>query len=114
MKVIKKEDAELFNNSSVCSVVEYSFGDSDLDLGVSTIEGRYPDRGYALNEKSKMIVYVIDGKGRLYTEGDMTYFEVGDTLLINAGEKYYWDSEYCVLSIVSNPAWSSLQYKVVD
>lgn len=114
MRVIKREDAEVFNNSPVCSVVEYSFGDSDLDLGLSTIEGRYPEKGFAINEKSKMIIYVVDGKGRLYVLDDMIYFEKGDTILINAGEKYYWDSEYCVISIVSNPAWSALQYKVVD
>lgn len=113
MRIIKREDAEVFNNSSVCSVCEYSFGDNDLDLGLSTIEGRYPDKGFALNEKSKMIVYVVEGKGRLYVNDEMIYFEKGDTILINALEKYYWDAEYCVLSIVSNPAWSSLQYKVV-
>lgn len=113
MRIIKKEDAELFNNSPVCDVVEYSFGDCDLDLGVSTIKGRYPDKGFSLNEKSKMIVYVVEGKGKLYLEDDMIYFEVGDTILINAGEKYYWDSDYCVLSIVSNPAWSALQYKQI-
>lgn len=114
MKILKCEDSEVFKNSDVCSVREYSFGDKDLDLGISTIDGRYPSKGYSVNEKSKMIIYILEGKGRIVVDEDYCYFEQGDVIMINPMEKYYWDTEHCVASIVSTPAWSSLQYKVID
>ena len=45
MKVIKYSDAEKGKNSDKCNTLEYSFEDKDIDIGIATITGRYPDNG---------------------------------------------------------------------
>lgn len=113
MQVIKLKDAFKSSNSSVCKTIEYSFGDKDLDLGTATITGRYPDTGFCVNTVSKELIYVLEGKGTLNFENESVQFEKGDSILIEPSEKYYWDSDYCVVSMSCTPAWSVEQHKVI-
>lgn len=63
MEIIKFDDALTGQNSELCKTIEYSFQDKDIDLGVATLLGRFPDKGYAFNEISKELVYVVAGSG---------------------------------------------------
>lgn len=45
MQIIKSSDAINGVNSDKCKTLEYSFGDKDIDLGLATITGRYPENG---------------------------------------------------------------------
>ena len=65
MKVIKYSDAEKGKNSDKCNTLEYPFEDKDIDIGIATITGRYPDNGYGINTKCKELIYVIEGNGKL-------------------------------------------------
>jgi len=49
MKIIKNTEAMKGTNSEKCKTIEYFFGDKDIDLGLATITGRYPDDGYCVN-----------------------------------------------------------------
>lgn len=113
MQVIKKSNAIRGTNSDKCETLEYSFNDKDIDLGIATITGRYPESGYCVNIISKELIYVLDGKGKLYFENSCIEFEKGDSILINLNEKYYWDSTYCIISMACTPAWTSEQHKLV-
>ena len=44
--------------------------DKDIDLGIATIRGRYPDEGYGVNLISKELIYVIEGRGTLNFENE--------------------------------------------
>ena len=65
MKIIKSHSGEKKNNSSKCSIVEYSIN-SELDMAIAEISGREPINGFAMNSKSKEIAYVISGKGEVH------------------------------------------------
>jgi len=114
LKSIKYSNASTGNNSDKCKTLEYSFGDKEIDLGVATITGRYPEKGYCMNLVSKELVYVIEGNGTIYFENKKVDFSKGDAILIEPKEKYYWKSDYCVVSMTCTPAWSLEQYKTVE
>lgn len=114
MKIIKCSDAIKGNNSDKCKTIEYSFGDEDIDLGIAIITGRYPENGFCVNLISKELIYVIDGSGKICLEDSFIKFSKGDSILINNNEKYYWESEYCKVSMACSPAWSEKQYKLVQ
>jgi len=114
VELIKNAYAVKGNNSDCCKTVEYSFGDKDIDLGIATITGRYPESGFCFNSVSKELIYVLDGNGKLYFENDCLEFEKGDSILIYPNEKYYWDSTYCVVSMSCTPAWSEEQHQIVQ
>ncbi len=113
MKVIKEKEALKGENSDKCKTLEYSFQDKDIDLGIATITGRYPQVGYCVNTNCKELIYVLDGKGRIYFENQEISFKKGDSILIDRNEKYYWDSEYCSVSMACTPAWTAEQHKLV-
>ena len=114
MQVIKYSDAIKGSNSDKCKTLEYSFNNKDIDLGIATITGRYPETGYCVNTISKELIYVLDGKGKIYFDNNYIEFEQSDSILINPGEKYYWDTEYCVVSMSCTPAWDEKQHKLVQ
>ena len=114
MKVIKSEEAIKGSNSDKCKTVEYSFGDKEIDLGLATITGRYPENGYCVNLISKELIYVLEGSGKLYFEDRVIEFLTGDSILIDNNEKYYWETEYCKVSMTCTPAWTEEQHKLVD
>lgn len=114
MQVIKYSDAIEGANSDKCKTLEYSFNDKDIDLGIATITGRYPENGYCVNTISKELIYVLEGNGKLNFENDFVEFEKGDSILIDSNEKYYWDSTYCVVSMSCTPAWNEEQHKYVE
>jgi len=113
MKIIKNNEAEVGANSEKCKTIEYSFGDKDIDLGIAVITGRYPEEGYGVNLISKELIYVLEGTGELCFEDRKISFEKGDSILINNNEKYYYETEYCKISMACTPAWSREQHKLV-
>lgn len=114
MQIIKNNNARKSANSDKCKTLEYSFNDKDIDLGIATITGRYPEKGYCVNTISKELIYVLDGNGNLCFENNDVEFEKGDSILINPNEKYYWDSTFCVVTMACTPAWNEEQHKLVQ
>ena len=114
MKIIRNIDAIKGANSDKCKTIEYSFEDADIDLGLATITGRYPDEGYCINLISKELVYVLEGSGKLCFEDKSISFSKGDAILINNNEKYYWDTKYCEVSMTCTPAWNPEQHKIIN
>lgn len=113
MEIIKKHEAVKGENSNKCKTLEYSFGDKDIDLGIAIITGRYPANGYCVNKISKELIYVIEGSGRLCFLDKSIEFVPGDAILINNNEKYYWETEYCKVSMSCTPAWSVEQHEII-
>ena len=114
MMIIRSEDAIVGANSDKCKTIEYSFGDSDIDLGLAVITGRYPDKGFCVNLISKELIYVIEGFGELCFDNEVIKFKEGDAILIENNRKYYWDTNYCKVSMSCSPAWNLEQHKIVE
>lgn len=114
MEVIKLKAAEKGSNSDVCSTLEYSFKDKDIDFSIAEITGRYPNKGYTVNHKSKELIYVIKGCGTIFFESHQVEFNEGDCVLIEPNEKYYWLSEDAKVALACTPAWSKDQYEEVE
>lgn len=114
MQIIRNENAIKGANSDKCKTLEYSFGDKDIDLGVAVITGRYPESGYCKNIVSKELIYVLEGTGTLYFENESINLSVGDSILIDSNEKYYWDTTYCKVSMTCTPAWTEEQHILTE
>lgn len=115
MKLVKKENSEKIKNSDTSYIFEYSkeLNDKDLDFCINTIEGRYPEKGYASNLVCKEICYILEGSGTINKKGQKTYFKQGDVILIDKQEIYYWEGK-CRIIMICNPAWYKEQCKLID
>lgn len=113
MKEIKLANAQAFTKNETCKTLEYSFGDEDIDLGIATISGRFPESGFCKNTISKELIYVIEGSATICFRDKKVEIGVGDAVLIDVGDEYYWDTDYCKVSMSCSPAWSPEQHVLV-
>jgi len=56
--------------------------------------------------------YIISGSGKLVVEDKEYELTAGDLVLINPGEKFYWQGNMEIFMPCA-PAWSPDQYKTV-
>ena len=112
MKIVKKGQAEVHKNSDACTAVEYPLDDKDINGAVIELNGRYPDKGRVINLKCKEMAYVIKGSGRLVVEGEETKLNEGDLVLIEAGEKFFWEGNMQIF-MPCTPAWYPEQHKSI-
>ncbi|KKU29192.1 MAG: hypothetical protein UX80_C0008G0025 [Candidatus Amesbacteria bacterium GW2011_GWA2_47_11b] len=112
MKKAKLEQAKEFKNSNSCMALEYSLGDKDINAAVIKLNGRYPENGRAVNTECKEVGYVVEGSGKLVVEDKTVRLKKGDVVLIEVGEKYYWEGNL-VMFIPCTPAWTPKQHKLV-
>ena len=113
MKIIHKNQTHEFKNSDVCTASEYPLGDEDINGAVIKLKGRYPGKGRIVNLKCKEMAYVVQGSGKLMVEGKEINLERGDLVLIEPGEKYYWDGNMTMF-VPCTPAWYPEQHQEVE
>ncbi|KTD24941.1 Uncharacterised protein [Legionella lansingensis] len=113
MKVIFKDQTTERKNSDRCIVTEYPIGAPHIDFAVVKIKGRYPDNRRTTNLVCQEIVYVHFGHGRVVVNEQETQLNAGDVVLIEAGEKYFWEGNM-ELFISCRPAFHIDQHQLVD
>ena len=113
MKFVQKSQRQAFKNSDACTAYEYPFEDRDINGAVIELDGRYPDSGRVVNNVCKELVYIIQGSGKVFVEGDEKLLSVGDMLMILPGEKYYFEGKLEML-MPCTPAWYLEQHEEVE
>ena len=111
MEYVSAQDAVKHANSPNCIVFEYPMKNSEMNIGVAEIMGRYPDEGYAINHKCSEMGYVLKGSGKLVTETAEVNLSAGDVVYIPFGEKYYWEGNM-TLVVPATPAWYFEQHEM--
>jgi mannose-6-phosphate isomerase-like protein (cupin superfamily) len=112
MKFVSSRETKHFASSTVCEAIEYPLSDKNINATVIKLSGKYPDKGWAVNEKCKELVYVIKGHGKLITETNSVDLSEKDVVLIEANEKYMWEGNL-ELFMPSTPAWYPEQHKII-
>src|SRR5262249_15754221 len=112
MKFSAKKNAQQ-RHKHAAVITEHNLGDSQLDAIIAEIHGRYPATGSVTNQKCKLLAYAQAGQGKLVVEGQEVQLNPGDQVLIEAGEKYFWNGQL-TLFISCSPAWYPEQHVLVE
>lgn len=112
MKFCAKNQTITHQHSADCSVVEHPLNDPSLDFAIASINGRYPDKGYVVNQVCKELAYVAKGHGKIVIDNHEQQISAGDVVLIEPKEKYYWQGEL-ELHIACHPKFSIEQHQRV-
>jgi mannose-6-phosphate isomerase-like protein (cupin superfamily) len=111
MKAVKRSDAIDFSNGPTCTGHDYLFDDKALNIAIVKVEGRYPEKGYAYNDVCKEVGFVLKGKGTLAVEGhEVVSLMAGDAVMIQPGEKYFWQGESLAMLMPCSPAFYPEQH----
>jgi len=112
MQIIYKKQRKEFKNGESCVAFEYPTNDRDINGAVIELSGRYPQTGRVVNEKCKEMAYIISGSGKLVVEDKEYELNTGDLVLINPGEKFYWQGNMEIF-MPCVPAWTPQQHKFI-
>ena len=110
MQIITKSQTTSFSNSPTCSGEEFAFGDTDLNIAVVTVNGRYPASGHLQNKVCKEIAYVLSGNGKIGVDNTVHELSPGDAVLIAAGERFYWEGAGLKMIVPCSPAFYPEQH----
>lgn len=113
MHLALKKQSKKKVNSDVCSVWEYPLETDEIGGAVVELKGRYPDSGRAVNHESKEFAYILEGSCVIEIEGVGAKLEVGDMVLIDENERYFWDGNVKML-VVNVPEFDVKQHEYVD
>jgi mannose-6-phosphate isomerase-like protein (cupin superfamily) len=113
MKIVKKNQITKFEHGSSCVANEYPVNDSDINVAIIELNGRYPEKGFAMNEISKELAYVMEGSGSVIVEGSEVEVCEGDLVMVYPGEKFCWSGKM-KLFMPCTPAWNPAQYKTIE
>ena len=78
----------------------------------ASINGRYPKTGFAVNQISKELVYIVKGTGKIVTKTLILHFKEGDSIFIDSGEVFYWKGNF-EMYMVTTPKFDPKQHKIL-
>lgn len=95
MLIIQKSYTNKLTPTASTVIREYLMKESAISGAVAEINGRYPDIGFAVNKRSKELVYIIQGTGKIHTKYEVKEFTQGDVVFIDRGELFAWEAKPC-------------------
>jgi mannose-6-phosphate isomerase-like protein (cupin superfamily) len=112
MEHATREHAQVYKNSTACSIHAYPILHPGWSVAYIEINGRYPEQGWALNEVCAEMVYILSGSGKLVTSQQATALAPQDVVLVSPGEHYYWEG-VMTMTISCTPAFYAEQHKII-
>lgn len=109
MQIIKHTEIQKVTLAPSATVWEYDTDDAAISGAVAQINGRYPEKGFAVNG-FKELVFVISGDGYIVTPKKRKEIDVGDEILIDKNEKYAWEGKMA-LFMATTPKFDPKKHK---
>lgn len=85
----------------------------DQSFAVVVLDGRYPEKGYSINDICTETLYVFQGSLKLEANGVSYTLEVGDLFMILPETKYRLSGKGKAGVIIS-PSWDSNQNHIIE
>ncbi|HEX7042952.1 MAG TPA: cupin domain-containing protein [Patescibacteria group bacterium] len=111
---IKKSEAITTQENGISRFHEYQFPFQNASLGVSEINGRYPESGFDIDTEVEASWYVEEGNANIWIGGKIYQVEKGDMVYVPKNEKYWIDGKNLKLVVASSPVWHPDQHSHIE
>ncbi|HEX7963332.1 MAG TPA: hypothetical protein VF466_01950 [Candidatus Saccharimonadales bacterium] len=112
-RIVRADDANKIAEHGVSLFSEYDLPFSTFAVGVSEINGRYPQAGFDVDDDVEQVWYVVEGSARITLGEDQTEIGTGDMLLVARGTPYIIDGTV-KLVVASGPPWHAEQHRHIE
>ena len=112
--IVKRAEAKAIPEGDGSVFYEYKFDVKQVCIGVSEINGRYPESGFEVDEKVEGCWYVESGTGMIGIAEQEYAVEAGDAICVPVNEKFYIQGDKLRLVVASSPPWYVEQHKHID
>ncbi|MDB5260076.1 MAG: hypothetical protein JWN37_307 [Candidatus Nomurabacteria bacterium] len=111
---MKKEESKELSEGGASSFLEYNLPFKNISVGISKVNGRYPENGFDVDNEIEQVWYVKDGEGKVGISSEEFLISKGDMVHIPKGEKYFIEGNNLQLVVSSTPPWTKNQHKNVE
>ncbi|MBT5022509.1 hypothetical protein HOK51_00480 [Candidatus Woesearchaeota archaeon] len=94
-----KNSSDIGNNSVPFFEQIYPFNTETVQFSKKTINGRYPEQGFAANSELSSIYYVESGAGYICYKDNYHELSKGDAFLFQKNDRYWLEGEDLVLIV---------------
>ena len=113
MKYFKPTDIHTKQNTPDCTADEFALELGHIGAAIIHLNGRYPEKGRALNHESLEMVYVLKGEGKVVIEGEEYTLTEGTLFAVEPGEKYYLEGNMDTF-VVNTPEFEVSQHEWIE
>lgn len=92
MNIIPSSKTNKIQATPTTTIWEFVMKEKAISGAITQINGRYPEKGFAVNEACKEIAFVISGSGSIATPAQTRPIGVGDLIFIDKGESFAWET----------------------
>ncbi|KKU87745.1 hypothetical protein A3A64_02210 [Candidatus Gottesmanbacteria bacterium RIFCSPLOWO2_01_FULL_48_11] len=111
MQVVKNKETNKVSPSATTTIWEYLADSQDISGAVAQVNGRYPEKGFAVNEISKELAFVVSGNGKIVSSSGETSLDLGDVILIQPNEPFAWEGNFTIF-MATAPTFDPKQHKI--
>lgn len=113
MQIVKHTETNKIAASPSTTIWEYLTPDKNISGAVAQINGRYPERGFAVNEVSKELAFVVSGSGKIISPSKETPLDLDDVILICPNEPFAWEGNLTIF-MATAPKFDPKQHKIYE
>lgn len=111
MILIASSQTKKVQTSPATAIWEFPMDERAVSGAVAEIKGRYPEKGFAINEVCKELAFVVSGGGHVVTPSEKQPIHVGDLIFLNKGESFAWEGNL-TLFMATTPKFDSKQHVI--
>lgn len=114
MNIIPSSQTKKIQASPTTTIWEFVMEEKSISGAIAEINGRYPEKGFAVNENSKELSFVISGNGHIVTPTQKRPIRVGDQVFLDKGESFAWEANGALTLFMANtPKFDPKQHKII-
>ncbi len=109
MIIIQSSETNKVQASPTTALWEFPINEDAISGAIAEIKDRYPEKGFAVNKKSKELAFVLSGSGYAITPIIKRPISVGDLIFLDKGESFAWEGAL-TLFMANTPKFDPKQH----
>lgn len=115
MNIIPSSQTNKIQATPTTTIWEFVMKEKAISGAVTEINGRYPEKGLAVNKKSKELAFVLSGSGYVITSTTKRQIVVGDLIFLDKKESFAWETKGALtLFMATTPKFDPKQHIILS
>lgn len=115
MNIIPSSQTNKIQATPTTTIWEFVMEEKTISGAITQINGRYPEKGFAVNKDCKEIAFVVSGSGSIATPDQTRPINVGDLIFLDRGETFAWEANKSLtLFMATTPKFDPVQHIIVN
>lgn len=113
MNIIPSSQTNKIQATPTTTIWEFAMEEKAISGAIAQINGRYPEKGFAVNKISKELAFIVSGQGHIVTPNQKKSSSFGDLIFLDKDESFAWEGNLTIF-MVTTPKFDPRQHIIVQ